>query len=486
LNGRHSSAPESRKRVVGFWAVVVVLSALHVSTFRITESQQDQLTGTRKANVELGFNLRHQGVFTESRAAGRACSAYRPPAYPAFVALGMLVVPDLERTELREIVGRASHFLRPLYTIQKLLLLLTAYLAMYAVWRTTRNRWLCLLPFPLICHTPLWLIDHRSILNNYTNLFYPTPLATFLITALGLSLLVAFERKRYWQFALSGLLAGALALTRAAFLYYIVLGALVLMAWLWRRRDRRRLLVPRVACGVAVALAVAAVWMARNQVHLGRFFIAERGGYQLNVRVQMLDMDRTTYFASFLYWSNSPFLRQSLLPRLIGPERLAEVDRYLDADSRGSYKRGAMQEWLDHRRRYRDSVIADRVLIRKSVTAIAKRPMAHLLISLPLAHRGICVDRPYWLNWVLFSSLFGVAGAALLRGDTARLAMLSPAVFCFLFNVATTNSLQRYNTLLIPLLCVSTAVAGQRIVAAVATKWRDAARSETGGRLGKS
>jgi hypothetical protein len=458
--GNVSSAPGRPTEWLLFWGVVILLTGLHATTFRITEGQEDRLTGTRKANVEMAYNLHQHAVFSQSweEPRARAFSAYRPPAYPTFLALGMFVVGDLDTWDLGRITKDASRALSPLYTIQKLTLLLTAYLAMYAVWCTTRSRWICLLPFPFICHTPLFLIDHRSILNKYTNLFYPTPFATLLITALGLSLLIAFEKKRYWQFALSGCLAGVLALTRATFLYYIFLGALVLIVWLWRRPDQRRVLAPRAACCVAVALVIAFGWMARNQYHFGRFFIAERGGYQLAVRAQMLDMNTSLYFASFLYWNNSRFLEHTVLPRVLDDELRRQIDRKLNHKSWTSYKWTAKRDWLRYQKQYESSVVADRVLLRESMAAILKHPIKHLLISIPLSHRGMCVAKPYWLNWLLFASFFGVAGWALWRGQSSRLAMLSPAVFCFGFNTAVINNLSRYNVLLIPLLYVAAAI----------------------------
>jgi hypothetical protein len=476
------SAPGRQRPWLLFWGVVILLTGLYASTFRITDGQQERLTGTRQASVQLAFNLHHHGIFSRSWEEPRvhAFSAYRPPAYPTFLALGMVVVPNLEGQDLRHITMHASRLLSPLYVLQKLTLLLTAYLAMYTVWRTTRSRWLCLLPFLFVCHTPLFLIDFRSTLNKYTNLFYPTLFSTLVITALGLSLLIAFEKKKYWQFALSGLLAGVLALSRAAFLYYIFVSALVLVLWLWRRPDQRRWLVPRAACCVAVALAVAFAWMARNQHHFGRFFIAERGGYQLNVRAQMLDMNRDVYFASFLYWSNSRFLEKTVLSWLIGDEGRREVIHKLNSSYWTSYKKLAKEKWRDYQNRYESSVVADRILLRESVTAIVKRPVDHLLISIPLLHRGMCVEKPYWLNWVLFSSLFGLAGWALLRGHFNWLAMLSPALFCFGFNTAVSNNLPRYNVLLIPILWVATAIVLHRGVGNLVGGGRWKRRADSG------
>jgi hypothetical protein len=462
------------KLALSFWAIVLTLTVLHTSTFRITREQEERLTGTKRANIELAYKLQDRGIFSEARAEreGRSASAYRPPAYPAFLALGMLATLDIHGPYRVSITNNASHFLRPLYPIQKIVLLVTAYLAMYAVWRTTRNRWLCLLPFPFICHTPLFLVDYRPILSTYTNFFYPTTFAALVVTALGLSLWVAFEKRRTWQFALSGLLAGVLALTRAAFLYYIVLGALVLFLWLWRRPEQRRVFAPRAACCVAVALVVVAGWMARNHHHFGRWFIAERGGYQLNVRAQMLDMDRTAYLASFLYWSNSSFLAETLLPRLIDAERLREIEGKLDPDAWGSYKKLAKQEWFDYQDRYGNSIEADRALMRDSLVAIGRRPIRHLVVSIPLMHRGFCVERFYGMNWLLIPAFFGVAGLAFMRGSSSQMAMLSPALFCFAFNVAATNSLPRYNILLIPLLWVAVAIALHRGIAMVSIRWR--------------
>jgi hypothetical protein len=52
------------------------------------------------------------------------------------------------------------------------------------------------------------------------------------------------------------------------------------------------------------------------------------------MRAQMLDMDSRTYFSSFLYWSNSRFLSETLLARLVGSERFSEIERKLDPDHR--------------------------------------------------------------------------------------------------------------------------------------------------------
>ena len=465
---RNVATPGRSERLL-FWGAVVLLTGLHTTTFRITEDQQERLDGTRMANVRLAYNLRHHAIFSVSvrEPEARAHSAYRPPAYPAYLALGMGVVPGLERHGLRHIGFHATSVLGPVYVVQKLTLLLTAYLAMLAVWLTTRNCWLSLLPFPCICHTPLWLMNYRSTLNDYTNLFYPTPLATLLITALGLSLWITIEKQRYWQFALTGLVAGALALTRASFQYYVFLGALALGVWLWRRPERRRFLAPRVACCVGLALVLVFGWMARNQHHFGRFFVAERGGYQLNVRAQMLDMDRTTYFASFLYWSNSRFLEKTLLERMIGDERRRHVERKLNSGSPTSFKRQAKLAWNDYREQYASSVEADRVLLSESVDAIRGRPLRHLLISIPLLHRGICVEQPYGLSLLLALAFLGVSGMAIARRQFASMAMLSPAVFCLAFNTILTNNLPRYNVLLIPLLWVAVAIALQRVISIV-------------------
>jgi hypothetical protein len=91
----------------------------------------------------------------------------------------------------------------------------------------------------------------------------------------------------------------------------------------------------------------------------------------------------------------------------------------------------------------------------------------------------MCVEKPYWLNWVLFSSLFGLAGWALLRGRFSWLAMLSPALFCFGFNTAVSNNLPRYNKLLIPILWVATAIVLHRGIGSLAGGGRWKRRTET-------
>jgi hypothetical protein len=81
---------------------------------------------------------------------------------------------------------------------------------------------------------------------------------------------------------------------------------------------------------------------------------------------------------------------------------------------------------------------------------------------------------------VLFSSLFGLAGWALLRGHFNWLAMLSPALFCFGFNTAVSNNLPRYNVLLIPILWVATAIVLHRGVGNLVGGGRWKRRADSG------
>ena len=119
-------------------------------------------------------------------------------------------------------------------------------------------------------------------------MLYPLPLATLLLTALGLALLLTVQRPDYLRAWGSGVLLGLLALTRASYSYAIPLLALLFFVSIWRQPGGRRQLAIGLGGFCLAAALVVFPWMWRNQHHFDRFFITERGGYQLNVRAQYL------------------------------------------------------------------------------------------------------------------------------------------------------------------------------------------------------
>jgi 4-amino-4-deoxy-L-arabinose transferase-like glycosyltransferase len=103
------------------------------------------------------------------------------------------------------------------------------------------------------------------------------PLAGFLLAAAMLAFLSAAESARRARWGITGLLLGALVLTRAEYLPFAPVFALVALTLVWRREGRRR----GAVCATLVlagAVVVVAPWTIRNALVLDRAVPVSTGG----------------------------------------------------------------------------------------------------------------------------------------------------------------------------------------------------------------
>jgi len=110
----------------------------------------------------------------------------------------------------------------------------------------------------------------------------------------------------------------------------------------------------------------------------------------------------------------------------------------------------------------KDRALADKALFDEALGRIASHPLRHLAVTLPLAHRGIYVERTAAMSLLLFILAGTALARALATRDWPALAAFAPAVLSFGFHSFLTHNIPRYNVFLVPVLWSAAAVVAAR------------------------
>jgi len=401
--------------------------------------------------LRIASNLRHHGVFASGGAGPEAAprpDAFFTPLYPGFVAALLLADPRLDR-EVRCVLehqedprgaGCTRRFTTMLYAQ-----VAVAALAVWLVWLSA----LVLSRSTATAGVAMLLAALSGRYGYYAERFLTENLLLPLLTASSLALLLAWRRPSWRRCLACGLLLGLTALVRPAHAYLLYFLLLALPAALLAR-ERRAGPAARAATGLAAGYLLAVgPWLIRNYLVLGApVLTAGYAGYILVQRVAYNAMTWREWLVAFVYWL--PDFGDWLAAKYIDPELWARLTFHLpqsfyrvgngELRARTLAAAGSGDAYLGY-------------LLREYVLA---QPLRHLLVTLPLAWRGIWVAK----YWGLLSFLFFVPTA--LRSARRRawdfLVFAAPAWFMLLFNAAVSVNVVRYNIGLIPSLAIAVAL----------------------------
>lgn len=426
----------------------------------------------------MAHNLVHHGTISAQRTLTPMpwLEAWRSPGYPAFLALGVALVPGLSDHALPSFL-RAP--LLPLKKWQLGWLLLAAIVAGIFVWRRTGSPWPGYLAFALIAYSPAMLY--------FINRFYSEAGAAIVVLFLSLAMHRAVRRPSWWAFALAGLLLGVGALTRAALMYLWLPAAVFFLLLAWRGGlPRGKMLAGLALFTLAFALPVGA-WMARNHYHFGHWMLSFRGGHVLDIRANHAAMTPKEHLAAFIYYTPwvylNPYAHESSTPGLDSydppkHQTLWGVDIYqatlgkvlapedfnrLRVQNRGdTFEMIGQHTWSRHTKWLGHYTVGDTHSQKVAIRKILADPGGHLLASLPLAWRGLFVDL-WWVALPGFACLFYLGVSSLRRRDWPLTAFVLPAIFLFSFHSLITVNAARFNSPLVPVLAVCLGLCAHRL-----------------------
>jgi len=431
----------------------------------------------------MAHNLVHHGTISTQRTLTPKpwLSAWRSPGYPALLAAGVVLVPDLYDITLPTFL-RAE--LLPLKKWQIGWLLLVAAVAGVFAWRLTGSPWPGYIAGAAVAYSPALIL--------FLNRFYSEFGAMVVLFFFSLTFYWCLRRPRWWVFLLAGLLLGGGALTRAVLMYYWPLAALLIIAAAWRGAlTWRRATAGLLLFTLAFALPVG-IWLARNHHYFGRWILTFRGGHVLDIRANHAAMTPKEHLAALVYYTPwayiNPLVRESPAPGDFyhppGYEKFLGLDLYaltlgrvltledfnrLRVQNRGdTFEMEGQYNWSRHTKWLGHYTVGDLHSQKRAVKKILARPGGHLLACLPLAWRGLFCDT-WWIALPGFAALFFLAGSSLRRRDWPLLAFLLPSLYVYVFHSLITVNAHRFNSPLMPVLAVCLAICLHRI-------WRHCAR----------
>ncbi|WP_428376011.1 hypothetical protein [Lichenicoccus sp.] len=445
-------------------AILAVLSLLWPRAAVTALSSYDQ-----RFYLGIAYDLRRHGTFTDGFSyAGGGPETIRPPGmrfsplYPALLAATATLDPGLRAgiACVEATAGRNPACPSRAPVIRSLQFAMLAgfywmlWIAIAHAAGSRRAGWIGLAIGLLAA--PLLLLSVNTLMTETLSLVLSAAACTLAAEAVQRP---RATRWRWW--AASGCMLGLAILSRPAFLYLfyasVVCASVVcgIVPLLRLARVRHRLAGSLAGFVAGTALPVLP-WIARNAVELHRAALSF--GYASHTLVQRIAFDAMTpreYGLSFVCWLPDG----SGLGRLIAGRQAC--DRFgWDEHPDSFYSIGngpLMQRTLDaaggwpHHMAY---------LVHHYLLA---EPLRHLLVSIPLALRGMYVD--HWWGVLLAPVSLWATTRAWRRRDWPVLLLSLPAWFLLAFNAVVAVNQPRYNLLLVLPFSLAGALLCERLLA---------------------
>ena len=326
------------------------------------------------------------------------------------------------------------------------------------------------------------LTTHIGLAEEYNGLYTEVVGAAMLALTCAVAAAAVRKQTAGWTFA-TGLLFGAMTLTKAAFLYVSVVLIGCVAAWgLWRLVRARDASVLKSVALVSLGLAlVVGPWMARNYVHFDEWSLSGRGGQVLLTRAVKNQMTPEEYRGAWFAYAPRP-LRWAA-SKLTGFDkddladggRLVRLMRHVSPHDRPAEAAGrpqdavsyfakvkAMRAELEMRDPEASSLEIDDALKQRALGMIKAAPLAHLAATPLFLWRGA----PYVFAILLAGALYACA-----RRRWWLLAYVAPAMGLVLFYAALTHFIPRYALPMLPVASVAFAVLGHMALNATRA-WR--------------
>jgi hypothetical protein len=437
--------------VLGATLVFIALESRHAATDRFRSRGDAE-------HVVMAWNLWQHGVVSRLPAKDGAPRPTwrREPLYPALLAAVLALRGDPSQQDVACVQAADPRCLPLLRDLKKVNVLLLMALAIASWWATHE----------VLGGGPLaWLAFGLVVLNGaFWGLLddFRTELAAALALLVASVCLhrIALGSRRAADVVGAGLAFGSLMLVKAVF-FYVGAPVFALAVWLGLRPERRRAAL-RLAVALALAYAVAGVWMARNAWHGGGFRIAEDRAV-LAIRAEYDTMSWREWGAAWFYYSRGFPPSQWILERGFAP---GDWQRLVRENPDGFYRRakrnaGAAAERLGLPARPKPAALQ-----RAAREVILERFPMHVAVTAPLAVQACFGYERYFTRWpvrvllhatafLLMPALLLATAVLLVRRDPARVAFYLPAAACFALHAAATHNIPRYAWPLIPVATIA-------------------------------
>jgi hypothetical protein len=421
--------------------------------------------------IVMGYNIQKYGTFSmdESDIDNPEPTAYRDPGYPAYLALCMKLHPVLNSMTLDEML---DHGLKTLRYLQIPLIIIAAFLAMYAAYIFTR-KW-------FLAYMVLVLTGFSEVMAIISNHLLSENLAAIFILLCSIFLYKTYKTKKVLYFILMGISLAILTFIKAIFMYLIGILAIVLIILLFKyaKENKRKFIAGVILFVVSYSLIVGG-WMFRNNIHFNQWTIANKGGIVLCYRSKLNTMTTKEFMASFIYWLPGEKGKEGLLEKFFDEKDYIRLNKSVENEAGLRYSaREDLRDLIDSymNQGYGEqeaNLYADRDLREIAMKNIITDPLRHIIISIPIAWLGLWVETGYKLilinqnmffiefrsafliPLIMFACFFVSIIWSIIRKKWGILLFMTPSLYLYLMNALVTHGKERYNYPLIPVLNIS-------------------------------
>lgn len=467
----YSCIPTVRRHQERIALVLVTAIAAVFTVFlnaRLTDAPN---TGDAVWNLRAAYNCAYRGVFSFGRdVVILKPSDYREPLPIITLAAYIRLHPELSQDLTLEKLNQGSQLvaLKQHNVIWAFLCLVgVASVALMAVRPPLVGM---IAAIPALSLTYLLFLQQDEVINRTLT---ELEAATLLIWC-SFALIRALQTGRSAWFAVAGALLGALALTKAMFLY-VGLGLVVALLVIYLARPvwgRWRTVVLMALMLVSMGVVVMP-WMVRNALEFGSFEIAQRGGLMLIMRAYFDKMNNIEYRGAF--YKFTPFLKTQIGDSLgFSPSdleiggRLQRLNLHNPTSfyQEGRRERARLREYFVADGEEHFDNLADSELQREALSLILRDPMQHIKTSALLMWRGMWSmgDRGtlnIWsilINAVAFAVIWVMALTGVLRQNAVMIGIGLLPTGSILFLALTTEFIPRYSAPMVPSLIIALTV----------------------------
>jgi len=376
------------RRFVRLAFSILIFAALALA---ITSRPKRMVDFDQTFYLTVAYDIVHHQVFSngifddvDSTAATPPPGMFFSPLYPWLLAAAMKLDPrfgraidcTIEANEKKRDLSTCEIYPWPMHLLHALFLTAAVLAIAYAAEIIVSPR----LFYPAAILATLAFAAEAELFSYLMTESVWVSLYSVLMTAF----IVALKSWRRRDFAIAGLILGALCLTRVSFLAIapVLIGIVLLYA-------RSRLPRWRGAAGHAAALALALIvvmtpWVARNAVSLGRVALSEEyGSATLVERFAFNDMRTHEFVLAF------PYCVPTVGPAVVGTLFGADAMRRFEWDQPGSFfavgRGNRMALTAAHQR-------LDPIITRVVRDEMQRHGWRHVLTTFPLAWCGLWVS----------------------------------------------------------------------------------------------
>lgn len=423
----------------------------NVSTNEISKSSD------ANSYMRMAYHIYHNHTVSAMKSTNPVPTSRREPGYSFYLACMMRFSPKLAAVDFSKLTTPDGGLVLFRYCLTPVTigLAICAWILTYLI--TKRY---------LFSYIAMLLAGFGNSLLMISNSVKRESFMALLVLIVAIFFFLAIKTKSKRHFVFLGISLASLVLTNAIYQYFIFILTIYMLFLFKKGLFQKRQFVTCLLLLLASYSVPVGGWMLRNYSHFDRFYICDRGGYVLAIRAEYNKMTADDFGGAFLWWTPDPMFQKKAAKVMHEKNRWINLHR---SNPNGHYSTAkSMKNFMVKGEKFENTAQRDKVYQGRAIKEILKHPFKHLIVTIPLAWRGIFVEYGYILHApfsilirsivlisiAYFASLFFWFIQSFRKQKWELFSITLLCMYLYGMNAFFSHSLPRYNQPLIPVLAV--------------------------------